>query len=93
MLDQAEHYPAVKEYLPDERDLPRLSRVWIGNLFMSIVGKPFADWIDETIEERNNKLATSNNLNIDISPELYEIFKNSTAISSKLAFHYKNLYY
>ena len=53
---------------------------------MSVVGNPFSKWVNAQIDDRNEKITTSNNLNIDIAPELMEIFKNSTAVSSKIHF-------
>ena len=53
---------------------------------MSVIGPKFEQWVHETIEERNSKISISNNLNIDIAPELLEAFKASTAVSSKFDF-------
>ena len=50
---------------------------------MSVIGPKFGQWVEDTIEERNSKIATSNNLHIDIAPELLDAFKASTAVSSK----------
>ena len=82
ILGQVFSFPEVKEYLPSSRDLHRLPRQWIANVFMSVVGKPFKVWVDGLVADRNEKLATEQNLMIDMDPEILAAFQGSTQISS-----------
>ena len=45
---------------------------------MSVVGKPFKVWVDGLVTDRNEKLATEQNLMIDMDPEILAAFQGST---------------
>ena len=49
----------------------------------SLVGKPFADWVLEHIETRNQKLMADRDLAISMDPDILRAFQASTHISSK----------
>ena len=53
------------------------------NVLYTIVGQPFADWVQHHIDERNEKLAREQNLNIELDPEIAAAFRASSQISSK----------
>ena len=62
--------------------LKKLPRQYIANIIYTIVGKPFTDWIDARVNERHEKRAMENNLNIQMDPEIARIFQQSTAVST-----------
>ena len=57
-------YPKVLDYLPDSRDWHKLPRQWLVNVFYSVIGQPFADYINEVVEERNQGVAEKQDLMI-----------------------------
>jgi len=52
-----------------------------------VVDKPFYDWVDAKVEERNNKVISEANMGIEMDPEIAAIFKASTAIRGKYQHH------
>lgn len=71
MLMFAKNYPQVAEYFPVENELKKLSRNYIGCIIFSIVGKPFEDFINSKIEERNRKVKEEKNLMIEMHPTIH----------------------
>ena len=67
-------FPEVRPFLPDDRDVPKLPRQWICNVFMTVVGNQFKDWVFSQIDKRNAKLATDNNVMIDVDPDILKAF-------------------
>ena len=47
-----------------------------------MVGKPFADWVDVTVRERNESLKVKNDFQIAMDPQIAKAFHASTSISS-----------
>jgi len=83
MLEMGQQYEEVRLHLPDERDIRRLPRQWIINIIYSIVGDPFRNWVKDLVRNRNDVLATKNDLMIELDPEIQKAFHNSVNISSK----------
>ena len=76
-------HPEVNAFLPDDRDLSKLPRQWLANVFYTVIGGPFQVFVDKLIEARNTKVAKQGNVMIEMDEEVYEAFKNSKQISSK----------
>ena len=76
-------FPQLNEYLPEDRDLPKLPRAWLANLTYTIVGDQFNEWVQQKIRERNDRVASKNDLMIELDPEIAKAFQASTMISSK----------
>ena len=49
----------------------------------SLVQEDFAEWVKRHIDARNQKITVTNNLLIDMDPEVAAAFAASTAVSSK----------
>ncbi len=81
--EKADDWPAVWKYLPDERDMHRLPRQWIISVIYTVVGQPFAGWVEERLQARNEKIATEGNEMIAVDPEIAACFAASTNISGK----------
>ena len=47
------------------------------------MGNMLEDWVGEKIDERNEKLAESKDIMIEVDPEIARIFKNSSFVSCK----------
>jgi hypothetical protein len=82
MQEEAVKYPQVAYYLPDAKELAKVPRQWLANVFYSVAGKPFADWVDAQIEMRNSKIVASDNKFISMDAEIYAAFQASGQVSS-----------
>ena len=60
--------------MPEERDLPKLPRSWLANLIYTVVGDEFREWVAEKIRERNDKIASKNDLMIELDPAIAKAF-------------------
>ena len=60
-------YPEVLEYLPDAPDIPKTPKQWIVNVVAAVVGKPFRDWVDAQVEERNALMADKKDVMISLA--------------------------
>ena len=49
----------------------------------TIVGDDFRQWVSNVIRDRNSKVASKNDLIIELDPEIAKAFKSSLNISSK----------
>ena len=76
-------FPQINDYLPEERDLPKIPRAWLANVTYTIVGDQFNEWVQEKIRERNDRVASKNDLMIELDPAIARAFQASTMISSK----------
>lgn len=56
---------------------------WIVNVAFTVIGRDFSDFVREEIEKRNLSLADRKDLNIEIDPDILEVIKNSTAVSTQ----------
>ena len=52
------------------------------NICYSVIGKPFSDFVRERVDARNNELTERNDFNIAVDPEILEVIKTSTAVST-----------
>ena len=83
ILRELRNYDNTERYLPDMQDVHRCPRQWLINVAYTLVGKPFADWVFEKMQERNTRLVQAKDLAIQMDPEIAEIFSRSTNVSSK----------
>ena len=67
----------------NERDILHLHRHYISTIIYSLVGKPFREWVDKRIVERNQKLEEKHNMTVMLDPEVAAILQKSTTVSSK----------
>ena len=59
-----------------------MNRQWLCNVVNSVVGKPFADWVDVMVRERNESLKVKNDFQIAMDPQIAKAFHASSSISS-----------
>ena len=88
ILAKVKDSPQVLFFLPDELDWHRLPRQWLINVCNTVIGKPFAEWINATIEKRNDDMAQKHDLLVEMDPDIAEVFANSKSISSKCLFFF-----
>ena len=87
ILERAKQNPFIANYLPENRDMHKVPRQWLINVAYTVIGKPFAEWVDAEIANRNDELAKKQKLLIEMDPEIAKAFHNSVNISSKVIRH------
>ncbi len=84
MLHHAKKSTTVCKCLPIEsREVEKLPRAYLANVIYTIVGDKFRKWVEQKIQDRNDKLMEDQNMAIDMDPEVYKAFKNSNYVSGK----------
>ena len=79
-----EKHPDVYQYLPEpELELPRTPKQWIANVCATLLKEEFVSWVKLKVDERHEKVAVKKDIMIAMDHEMAEIFKKSTAVSSK----------
>ena len=68
--------------LPVPKECLRLERSYLSNLIYSIIGKPYRDWVDAQVNKRNHKVAVEGNQFISMDPEIANVFRASTQVST-----------
>ena len=82
MLFHAKNFAQVARALPLEpREVEKLPRSYLANVIYTIIGDRFRIWVDEKISERNQKIMQTQNLAINMDPEIYAAFQASTHVS------------
>ena len=79
-------YPQLARYFPIEKEMEKLPRQYIANVIYTIVGNPFAKWVESQMRKRNDKIKAEQDMMIDMDPEIAEIFKASQSVSGKFHF-------
>ena len=83
ILEQAANYPEVEHFLPDAKEHHYLPRQWLINVVHTVAGDDFAQWAMGQQDARNNRIATDNNLMIEMDPMILKCFQDSKQVSSK----------
>ena len=60
----------MAKWLPDVIEIRRLPKEFLANVAYTVIGQPFADWVRQQIEIRNEKLAVDQQIHIELDPEL-----------------------
>lgn len=47
ILQQASAHEEVWPYFPEQKDIHKLPRQWVVNVMYTIVGRPFAQWVQD----------------------------------------------
>ena len=76
-------YPFATMCLPDRKqELDKLPRQYLINAIFTKVGEPFKTWVEERVGTRHNKVKEEGDKYVELDPEVYEVFKNSKAVST-----------
>jgi hypothetical protein len=67
--------PELLQYFPDKRDIHKLPRAYCLNVFYTLEGKNFYDFVQTKIAERNATLAKDQDLMIQMDPEVAQAFR------------------
>ena len=60
-----------------------MPKQWLADVCATILKEKFNTWVKEKCDARHMGVVGKNNLNIQMDPEVAEIFKKSVAVSSK----------
>ena len=53
------------------------------NVFSTIIGQRFTDFVRSNVEQRNQGIAEKNDLFVDMDPSILAVIRNSTAVSTQ----------
>ena len=70
----------------EKREVKKLPRDYLSTVLYSIIGTPFAAWVERRIEERNEKIAEEQDLNAELDPDVYAAYAKSSSTSGKHAY-------
>ena len=73
----------VFDFLPDLKELDKISREWICNVCCTVLEEEFTEWVTKQVNERNEEVKEKGELNIDMDPEIFAAFQASTSVSRK----------
>ena len=89
MLAFAGELPSVMRALPSVLgERKKLPRQYIANVINTMVGAPFRDWVNQQVNIRHAKVKDDRNMNIELDPEIFNVFKASQAISGRCLIYY-----
>ena len=78
MLEWAEQHEKGKamEALPiTDKERLKLPRSYIINVIFTLVGKPFQEWAEKRINDRNARVTDERSMAIDMDPEIEAIWR------------------
>lgn len=64
-----------------EGEIKKLPRAYLANVMYTIIGEEFRHWVEKKVKDRNEKHMLSQNMTIEMDPEVYKAFKASTHVS------------
>jgi len=73
----------IHEYLPDEKEIPKVPKQWLANVCHTVLKDVFRTWVKDRVADRNRELAIKGNLMIEMDPEIAKAFHASTKVSGK----------
>ena len=86
MMEYAQMFPEVMKAFPTgDKEAEKLPRQYIANVIHTLVGKPFRQWIDAKLEERNVELVEKKEMLIELDPQIEALFKASNSVSGRFA--------
>ena len=76
-------HPQCFGYYPEAREIDKVPKQWLVNIAAAVVGRPFEDWVDQKVNERNEKVAVEKDVMIDVDPLIAQCISESNAVSRK----------
>ena len=64
-----------------------MPKQWLADVCATILEEKFNNWVKEQCHLRHMGVVDKKNLNIQMDPEVAEVYKKSIAVSSKLKSH------
>ena len=77
----AQDHPQVNDYLPDGKEVMKMSKQWIANVIHSVLKKTFSNWVKQQVEKRNREMVVERGLTIEMDTEVAAAFEASTKTS------------
>ena len=82
-MEFGSHHAVTERYLPHPKDRYRLPRSYIVDLFATLIGDDFDEFVESKIQARHEHVSTANNLMLSLDPAVAKLFEGSKAVSSK----------
>ena len=73
----------VDSYMPDKKELHKISREWSCNVIATQMKNVFTDWVKLKIDERNEEMKDKKDYNIEFDEDIAAAFQASTSVSRK----------
>ena len=86
MLDLARDYNGglAMVALPEsQKEINHFPRSYLCNILYTMIGDPFAKWVDRQIVARNKRVKEDKDMAIDMDADIAKLFRESTAVSGK----------
>jgi hypothetical protein len=84
MLHHANKAPDIMKAFPvEEKEIEKFPRAYIANVMFTIIGDSFRQWVLRKCEERHAKIVSTQDMAINMDPEVYKAFMASKHISGK----------
>ena len=83
IMEFGSHHAVTERYLPHPKDRYRLPRSYIVDLFATLIGDDFDEFVASKIQARHEHVSASNNLMLSLDPAVAKLFESSKAVSSK----------
>ena len=77
------HHNDIDNYLPDKKELFKVSREFICNVCATVLKNIFTDSIKEQIEERNEEMKEKKDMNIELDLDIAAAFHASSSVSRR----------
>ena len=56
LLAYANTYPEIKDFLPVEKEVKKLTRAYVCNVIYTVVGEPFQLWVKTRVDQRHERI-------------------------------------
>ena len=73
----------IDTYLPDKREIHKVSREFICNVYATVLKNIFTDWVKQQIDERNEEMKEKKDMNILMDSDIAAAFQASSSVSCK----------
>jgi hypothetical protein len=74
IMEEASRVSEVMAHLPILKELEKVPKQWLCNVIYSVMGSNFAQWVQERVRERNERVTVLRDLNINIDPQVLAAF-------------------
>ena len=83
IIAKAGQFPECELYFPESKDYHKLPRQWIINTIYTLVGEPFAKWVQKRVDVRHRKMQIARKTIVKVDARVAAAIKASKQISGK----------
>ena len=74
--------PTYSWTISDEKDIKHLPKQWLVNIIYACCGDAFTQFIHSQVVARNQKIATKNDMFINVDPTIANAFNSTNQVST-----------